>query len=80
MSMALPSRACCGVQNRGVAVWKGDVFVGALDGRLISLDAESGELNWEVFTTNQSEAYTITGAPRVFNDKIVIGNGGAEYG
>ena len=38
--------ACCDVVNRGVAVWKGRVYVGALDGRLIALDAASGELQW----------------------------------
>lgn len=73
-------RACCGVQNRGVAVWKGNVYSATLDGRLLSLSAETGELNWEINTTDQAQSYTITGAPRVFNDKIVIGNGGAEYG
>lgn len=73
-------RACCGVQNRGAAVWKGKVYVGTLDGRLIALDAETGELDWQVNTTDQAQSYTITGAPRVFGDKIVIGNGGAEYG
>jgi len=73
-------RSCCGVQNRGAAVWKGNVYSATLDGRLLSLDAETGELNWEVNTTDQAQSYTITGAPRVFGDKIVIGNGGAEYG
>ena len=73
-------RACCGVQNRGPAVWKGQVYSATLDGRLLSLDAETGELNWEVNTTDQAQSYTITGAPRVFGDKLIIGNGGAEYG
>ena len=73
-------RACCGVQNRGAAVWKGNVISATLDGRLLSLDAATGELNWEVNTTDQAQSYTITGAPRVFDDKIVIGNGGAEFG
>ena len=74
------AKSCCGVQNRGAAVWKGRVFVGTIDGRLIALDAETGELEWEVQTTDRNERYSITGAPRVFNDKVVIGNGGAEYG
>ena len=73
-------RACCGVQNRGTAVWKGHVYSATLDGRLLALDAATGELYWEVNTTDQAQSYTITGAPRVFGDKIVIGNGGAEYG
>ena len=73
-------RACCGVQNRGPAVWKGNVYSATLDGRLLSLNAQTGELNWEINTTDQAQSYTITGAPRVFGDKLVIGNGGAEFG
>ena len=72
--------ACCDVVNRGVAVWKNKVYVGTLDGRLVAIDAASGEKVWEVTTVDQSLPYTITGAPRVVKDKIMIGNGGAEYG
>jgi PQQ-dependent dehydrogenase (methanol/ethanol family) len=74
------SRSCCGVQNRGAAVWKGRVFAGTIDGRLIALNAESGEIEWTVQTTDRSDNYSITGAPRVANDLVIIGNGGAEYG
>ena len=73
-------RACCGVQNRGAAVWKGHVYFAALDGRLIALNADTGELLWEVNTTDQAQSYTITGAPRIADGKVIIGNGGAEYG
>ena len=73
-------RACCGVQNRGAAVFRGRVYSGTLDGRLISLDAATGELIWEINTTDQAQSYTVTGAPRIIGDKIIIGNGGAEYG
>ena len=73
-------RACCDVVNRGVALYKGMVFVGSLDGRLIAIDAASGELIWEIVTVDQTQAYTITGAPRVVDGKVIIGNGGAEYG
>jgi len=73
-------RACCGVQNRGPAVWQGRVISATLDGRLLALKAESGELIWEINTTDQEQSYTITGAPRIIGDKIIIGNGGAEYG
>jgi len=72
--------ACCDVVNRGVAVWKGRVYFGALDGRLIALDAATGKQVWSVQTTDPSKPYTITGAPRVIKDKVLIGNGGAEYG
>ena len=74
-------RGCCDVVNRGVALYKGKVFVGAYDGRLVALDAATGTKVWEKDTViDRKMSYTITGAPRVFNGKIVIGNGGAEYG
>jgi PQQ-dependent dehydrogenase (methanol/ethanol family) len=72
--------ACCDVVNRGVAVWKGRVYVGTLDGRLVALDAGTGAQVWSVDTIDRSKPYTITGAPRVLKGKVVIGNGGAEYG
>jgi PQQ-dependent dehydrogenase (methanol/ethanol family) len=72
--------ACCDVVNRGVAVSDGSVFVGTLDGRLVSLDAATGAVNWDVLTIDRARPYTITGAPRVVKGKVVIGNGGAELG
>jgi alcohol dehydrogenase (cytochrome c)/quinohemoprotein ethanol dehydrogenase len=72
--------ACCDVVNRGVAAWQGKVFVGTLDGRLIALDAASGKPVWETLTIDPKYPYTITGAPRVVKGKVLIGNGGAEYG
>ena len=74
-------KACCDIVNRGVAVYEGKVFFASLDGRLFSLNAETGEKIWEVDTiTDRSRAYTITGAPRAAKGKVFIGNGGAEYG
>jgi quinohemoprotein ethanol dehydrogenase len=74
-------KGCCDVVNRGVALYQGKVFVGAFDGRLIALDATTGEVVWEKDTIiDRSRPYTITGAPRVFKGKVIIGNGGAEYG
>ena len=72
--------ACCDVVNRGVAVWKGKVFVGTIDGRLIALDSATGTKLWDVITVDQTKPYTITGAPRVVKGKVLIGNGGAELG
>ena len=72
--------ACCDVVNRGVAAWKGKVFVGTLDGRLIALDAATGKPIWETLTIDPKVRYTITGAPRVVKGKVIIGNGGAEMG
>jgi quinohemoprotein ethanol dehydrogenase len=72
--------ACCDVVNRGAAAWNGKIFVGTLDGRLIALDAKSGQRVWEVQTTDPNFRYTITGAPRVIKGKVIIGNGGGEFG
>lgn len=77
---AFLAKGCCGAVNRGVAYANGKIYVAAYDGRLIALDAKSGELQWEVQTTDRTKSYTITGAPRIANDKVVIGNGGAELG
>lgn len=74
-------KACCDVVNRGVAVYKGRVYVGTLDGRLVALDAATGSVVWDVDTLiDRTRFYTITGAPRVANGKVFIGNGGAEFG
>ena len=72
--------ACCDVVNRGAAVYKGRVYSATLDGRLLALDAATGELVWQVKTTDPERPYTITGAPRVVAGNLIIGNGGAEYG
>jgi len=73
-------KVCCGVVNRGLAVWKGMVFVGSLDGWLYGLDAESGAVVWKVDTLiDRERGYTITGAPYIAKDLVVIGNSGAEF-
>lgn len=74
------AKACCDVVNRGAALYQGHVYAGTIDGRLIKLDATTGELDWEVLTVDTTKYYTITGAPRVVNGNVIIGNGGAEYG
>ncbi|MFN7056838.1 PQQ-dependent dehydrogenase, methanol/ethanol family [Hyphomonas sp.] len=77
---AVGVKACCDVVNRGVAVYDGKIFVGVIDGRLEALDAQTGKVVWSKVTVDQSKPYTITGAPRVANGKVLIGNGGAELG
>jgi PQQ-dependent dehydrogenase (methanol/ethanol family) len=72
--------ACCDVVNRGVAAWRGKIFFGTLDGRLIALDAATGKKIWETLTIDPKWRYTITGAPRVVKGNVIIGNGGAEMG
>ena len=75
-------KVCCDIVSRGLSVWKGKVIIATLDGRLIALDARSGHPIWTVntFAGEPPWPYTITGAPRVFDGKVLIGNGGAELG
>ena len=65
--------------SRGIAYAKGQIFVGTMDGRLIALDAKTGELAWSVLTTQPGDNRYITGAPWVYGDKVVIGHGGADF-
>lgn len=74
------SLGCCDAVNRGVAIWGRSVFTATIDGRLIALDSKSGEVQWDINTIDKSKPYTITGAPRVIDGKVIIGNGGAELG
>jgi PQQ-dependent dehydrogenase (methanol/ethanol family) len=71
---------CCDVVNRGVALYRGKVYVGTLDGRLIALDARSGTPVWTAQTVEANKPYAITGYPRIARGMVIIGNAGAEYG
>ncbi len=74
---------CCDVVNRGVALDRGKVYVGTLDGRLIALDERTGRPVWDVSTIPADEtakAYSITAAPLIAKGTVVIGNAGAEFG
>lgn len=77
---AFMAKGCCDVVNRGVAYHEGKVYLGTYDGRLVALNADNGEVIWDVQTTDRNQSYTITGAPRIAKGKVVIGNGGAELG
>jgi len=74
-------RGCCDVVNRGAAYWNGKIYAGTFDGRLIALDYKTGELVWETDTIiDRDKFYTITGAPRIVKGRVMIGNGGGEFG
>jgi alcohol dehydrogenase (cytochrome c)/quinohemoprotein ethanol dehydrogenase len=76
---AFAVNACCGIENRGVAVWKDKVIVATLDGRLVALIAGTGKKVWEKQTTDPTKALTISGAPRVADGRVFIGQGGSEF-
>ncbi|MDP9082749.1 MAG: PQQ-dependent dehydrogenase, methanol/ethanol family [Pseudomonadota bacterium] len=72
---------CCDLVNRGVAVWKGKVYVASVDGRLHALDAATGKKIWESDTiTDHRLPYSSTGAPQIAGSVVVIGNSGADMG
>ncbi len=71
---------CCDVVNRGVALYRGKVYVGTLDGRLIALDEHTGAPVWTESTTDPAKPYSITGAPRIAKGLVIVGNAGAENG
>lgn len=73
------AKPCCGPVNRGVAVAHGLVFVGTLDSRLIALDADSGTVRWEVLNNDPDSAYSITMAPVVVGNRVIVGTSGGEF-
>ena len=77
---AFLAKGCCDAVNRGVAYANGKVIVATYDGRLVALSAKDGSVAWDVQTTDRTQSYTITGAPRIAKNKVIIGNGGAELG
>lgn len=72
-------KLCCGIVNRGVAAWENMIIWGTLDGRLVAVDAVSGELVWEKQVTDTEGWHSITGAPRIANGRIFMGEAGSEF-
>ena len=73
-------KVCCGVVNRGVAIQGDRLYVASLDGYLYALDLDSGAIRWRADTfVDRERGYTITGAPYMAGDVVVIGNAGAEF-
>ena len=73
-------QVCCGAQNRGVAILGDTLFMGTLDAHLVAVDAKNGKPLWNVLVADDKLAYSITLAPLVVKDKVIVGVGGAEYG
>ena len=74
------ARVCCGANNRGVAILGDTVFMGTLDAHLIALDAKTGKTIWNIAVADVKQAYSITMAPMIVKDKILVGVGGGEFG
>jgi quinohemoprotein ethanol dehydrogenase len=65
--------------SRGIAWWNGKIYTGTMDGRLIAIDAKTGQPVWSVMTVEKENPVFISGPPRVFNGKVIVGNGGADF-
>ncbi|HEX9647604.1 MAG TPA: PQQ-dependent dehydrogenase, methanol/ethanol family [Alphaproteobacteria bacterium] len=72
--------ACCAINNRGVAVWGDSVIMNTLDGRMLRIKKDTGELVWETQLADPAVAETVTIAPLVVKDMAITGVSGAEYG
>jgi alcohol dehydrogenase (cytochrome c) len=73
-------RVCCGGQNRGLAIRGSTLFMGTLDAHLVALDAQSGRMLWKKTVADYTHGYSVTLAPLVVKDKVIIGVGGGEWG
>ena len=71
---------CCGANNRGVAILGDTLFMGTLDANVIAIDAKTGRQVWKTEVAETKSGYSITLAPLVVKDKVIIGVGGGEYG
>ena len=78
----LPRRviACCGLVNRGLAILGDKLYMGTLDARLLALDTKTGTLLWDVEVADYRKGYSLTLAPLVVKDKVIVGPAGGEFG
>src|SRR5258708_13259342 len=72
--------ACCGVNNRGVALWKDKVISIALDGRMFAINKATGEVVWERKIADPAIGETLTIAPLIIRDLAIVGTSGGEFG
>jgi quinohemoprotein ethanol dehydrogenase len=80
VDMQVTRAVCCDNANRGVAVARGKVYVGALDGKFYALDAKTGKIVWQVDSVDDHKrGISSTGAPEVAGDVVVLGNAGSDY-
>jgi alcohol dehydrogenase (cytochrome c) len=71
---------CCGVVNRGVAIYGDRVYLATLDARVIALNRRDGSVAWEVKAADPANGYSFTMAPLAANGKIIVGASGGEFG
>jgi quinohemoprotein ethanol dehydrogenase len=75
---AVRPKICCGIVNRGLALYKGMIIAPAIDGRLFALDALTGKPVWETRVAYPQDFYTVTMAPRIANGRVIVGASGGD--
>jgi alcohol dehydrogenase (cytochrome c) len=73
-------KICCGANNRGLAIHGHTLFMGTLDAHLVAVDARNGRLLWDTTVGEKAHGYSLSLAPLVVKDKVIVGVGGGEYG
>lgn len=76
---AVQPKICCGVVNRGIAIYENNIIAPVIDGRLVALNVDTGKPAWEARVAYSQDSYTVTMAPRIAKGKVIIGVAGAEY-
>jgi len=71
---------CCGANNRGLGILGDTLFMGTLDAQLIAIDRRTGRVIWKTEVATTKSGYSITHAPLVVKNKVIVGVGGGEYG
>lgn len=71
---------CCGRMNRGVAILGHSLFLASLDGYLVAINANTGNMMWETQVADYTEGYSMTGAPLIVNQSVIVGIAGGDYG
>ena len=77
---AANTRTCCGRVNRGLAILGDTLFMGTIDARLLAIDARNGQLLWNTQVADSAERYSITHAPLIVKDKVMVGTAGGDMG
>jgi alcohol dehydrogenase (cytochrome c) len=74
------TKVCCGRVNRGLAILGNTLYMGTVDAHLVAIDARTGEVLWNKEVAKSSAGYSLTHAPLVVKDNVIVGTAGGEYG
>jgi alcohol dehydrogenase (cytochrome c) len=75
-----PAALCCGIVNRGVAIYADKLYLATIDARVIALDRSDGSVVWNVAAAEPEKGYSFTMAPLAADGKIIVGASGGEFG